>query len=102
MQVGEPAVLIFGCPPVQLALIPSTRPAAACGDSKNGAPAFTGDLLACQSGAASPLPSFAMRPAFPTSDYYDGSAPSRRHQRTPRLGPAGPTAGRFPRSLPFG
>jgi hypothetical protein len=40
--------------------IPSTRPAAACGDSINGAPVFTDDLLACQSGAASPLPSFAM------------------------------------------
>jgi len=63
---------------------------------------FTGDLLAFQSVAASPLPSFAMRPALPASDYYDGSAPFRRHQRTLRLGPAGPATKRFPRSLPIG
>jgi hypothetical protein len=40
--------------------IPSTRSFAACGDNTNGASAFTDDLLAFQSGAASPLPSFAM------------------------------------------
>jgi hypothetical protein len=40
--------------------IPSTRSLAACGDNANDAPVFTGDLLAFQTGAANPLPSFAM------------------------------------------
>jgi hypothetical protein len=45
-----------------------------------------------------------MRPAFPASDYYGGSAPARRHQPTlslpcPTKGEG--TTGGFPRSLPF-
>ena len=45
-----------------------------------------------------------MRPAFPASDYYGGSAPARRHQPTlslpcPARGEG--TTGGFPRSLPF-
>jgi hypothetical protein len=35
--------------------------------------------------AANTLGSFAMWPAFPTSDYYDPSAPLRQHQRATRL-----------------
>lgn len=31
------------------------------------------------------LPSFAMWPAFPASDYYEGSAPTFLHHRSPRL-----------------
>ena len=45
--------------------------------SGNEPPLFNDELLAFQTGAASPLPPFAMRPAFPASDYYGGSAPSR-------------------------
>src|SRR4051794_5122700 len=69
-------------------------------------PVFTGQLPAFQTGAASPLPPFAMWPAFPTSDYYGCSAPSRRPRRTLRLActpnGASATPERFPRSLPFG
>ena len=46
---------------------------------------FTGDLLAFQTGAASPLLPFAMCPALPGSDYYESSAPDLRHRRTLRL-----------------
>jgi len=35
--------------------------------------------------AATPLDPFAMWPAFPTSDYYGSSAPSRRHRPTTGL-----------------
>jgi hypothetical protein len=38
---------------------------------------FTGDLPASQDLAADSLPPFAMRTAFPSSDYYGGSAPLR-------------------------
>jgi hypothetical protein len=43
--------------------------------------------------AASSLPSFVMWPAFPASDYYEGSVPSRRQQPTTSL-PASALAGR--------
>jgi hypothetical protein len=70
-----------------------------------GALVFTGDLLAFQTGAASPLLPFAMYPALPDSDYYESSAPDPRHQRTLRLActPKGTSATPvgFPRSLPF-
>ena len=46
---------------------------------------FNTDLLAFQSDAASSLPSFATPPAFPTSDYYEGSAPPQGHQPTASL-----------------
>src|SRR5262249_11229445 len=35
--------------------------------------------------SANSLPPFAMWPAFPTSDYYGGSAPAWRHQATTAL-----------------
>jgi hypothetical protein len=54
--------------------IPSTRSSAVSGVG-HGAPVFTGDLLAFQTGAASPLLAFAMCRAFPSSDYYASSAP---------------------------
>ncbi len=74
--------------------ISSTRSCATVGTG-HGALAFTGDLPAFQSGAASPLPPFAMYRALPGADYYEGSAPSRRHQRTLRLAcPAGRRRGR--------
>ena len=41
--------------------------------------------------AAIPLDPFAMWPAFPTSDYYGSSVPSRRHQPATGL-PAGQLA----------
>ena len=43
--------------------------------------------------AADSLPSFAMWSALPTSDYYEGSAPSRAHQSTTDL-PAAAHTGR--------
>ena len=54
--------------------IPSTRTSATSGVGHD-APVFTGDLLAFQTGAASPLLPFAMCRAFPGSDYYGSSAP---------------------------
>ncbi|MCA1709957.1 MAG: hypothetical protein LC808_44410, partial [Actinobacteria bacterium] len=64
--------------------IPSTLARAASGTGP-GALVFTGDLLAFQTGAASPLLPFAMCPALPGSDYYESSAPDPHHQRTLRL-----------------
>ncbi len=53
---------------------------------------FNDDLLAFQTGAASPLLPFALWTAFPSStagrdsgDYYGSSAPTRRRQQTLRL-----------------
>src|SRR3954468_9784525 len=43
--------------------------------SGHGPSVFTGDLLTFQPFPASLLPSLAMWPAFPASDYYEGSAP---------------------------
>ncbi len=50
-----------------------------------GVPVFTDNLLPSSATPAGSLPSFAMWPAFPASDYYGGSATIRRHQRTTRL-----------------
>src|SRR5215207_6492922 len=44
--------------------------------------------------AADSLDPFAMRPAFPSSDYYGSSAPSRRHQPTTSLPTAAPKGDR--------
>src|SRR5688500_7606535 len=43
-----------------------------------------------------------MYQAFPGSDYYEGSAPTPDHRRTPRLAPRRGDPDRFPRSLSFG
>ena len=51
------------------------------------------------------LPPFPMRSAFPTSEYYDGSAPTHTLRPATRLSPPrwwGTECGGFPRSLLFG
>ncbi len=58
--------------------IESTR-AVAGPRSGHETPVFTGDLRSMPASAIT-LDPFAMRPAFPTSDYYGSSAPPRRHQ----------------------
>jgi len=48
----------------------------------HGAPVFTSDLLPFRPASTGSLPPFAMWPAFPTSDYYEGSATPQGHQPT--------------------
>jgi hypothetical protein len=79
----EPALDIGRCPLVQLAL-EVKYPLPATSTLGNGAPVFTGELLPSNHAAYS-LDPFAMRSAFPTSDYYGSSATPRRQQRTVRL-----------------
>jgi hypothetical protein len=71
--------------------ISSTRASATDGVGHD-APVFTGDLLAFHpERCARSLPPFAMWTAFPSSDYYQGSAPSRGQQPTTCLPATGNT-----------
>ncbi len=51
----------------------------------HGVPVFTRNLLPFQPHPAGSLPPFALCPALPGSDYYEGSATPERHQLTARL-----------------
>ena len=62
----------------------STLSHAACGDGHD-ASVFTVDLLIFQHFCCGLLAPLAMRPAFPVSDYYGASVPSRPRQPTAGL-----------------
>jgi hypothetical protein len=59
MEIRKPPLLIVYCPPVQLALDPEYPLLSHLGPG-HGAALFNADLLAFQTNAANPLPSFAM------------------------------------------
>jgi hypothetical protein len=90
-QVVEPAIRIIDRPLMQLIWIRSTCDSASS-RSGHSTSVFTGDLPPSSLLIANSLPPFAKWPAFPASDYYDGSVTSLAAEPTTRR-PAGDLAG---------